>query len=152
MPQPRPAPAKAVDADGAGEIVALFRIWHVAREQHDNPLPQMSAALGGSSSPELVPACDSFFALTQACLGRRLVASPDGSPAFSADEVALLETLRQVPALLTFGPNAALPHGLPGALQWAALAVLRALDVVPVLGNHGRSRTGQCPFLTLEHE
>jgi len=143
----RIAPPEEGHAGGTEAIVALFRIWHAARERYENPLPQMSAVLGRTSSPELAPACDSFFALTEACLGRRLQASPPQSPTFSPDEEALLETLRQVPALLAIGPNSVLPHGLPGALQWAALAVLNAIDALPLPQTGTTAPEGRCPFL-----
>jgi hypothetical protein len=119
-------------ASGTEQVIALFRTWRAALERGTNPLAAMSATLDGRwSSPELLPACGSFFALTQACLGRPLLPASADSPTLSVDEEALLETLRQVPALLAEGPNAQIPHGLPGALQWAAFAVLRAWNAPP---------------------
>jgi len=121
-----PSPSEAC---GAEQVITLFRTWCGAVERGVNPLAAMSATLERlRPSLELAPACDSFFALTQACLGRPLLYAPANSPTRSADEKALLATLRQIQALMALGPNAAIPHGLPGALQWAGFAVLRALN------------------------
>jgi len=134
---------------GAEQVIGLFRIWRTALERGANPLAAMFATLDGErASPELVSACDSFFALTQACLGRSLLCAEPESPALSADEEALLETLRQVPALLAGGPSTGIPHGLPGALQWAGFAVLRACNAPPELEPSFEPRSGPlvCPF------
>jgi len=139
---PRPS-----EAHGAEQVVALFRTWRGAVERGANPLAAMSASLEPlRPSLELAPACDSFFALTQACLGRPLLSAPPGSPQRSADEEALLATLRQIPALMALGPNAAIPHGLPGALQWAAFAVLRALNAPAELEFEPEPPPAFCPF------
>jgi hypothetical protein len=130
--------AIADGGSGCGEqaLVALFRLWHRHRSNGANPLPAMAGqaaehggpiGLPAGSGAQLAVACDSFFALTEACLGRALQPGTDG--ASSADERALLATLRQVPMLEAVGATPALPHGLPGALQWAAFAVLRWLHV-----------------------
>ena len=131
--------AIADGGSGCGEqaLLALFRTWHRRRSEGANPLPAMAdlaaehSRLTGLSSDvcaQLAVACDSFFALTEACLGRALQPGSDDGPP-SADEQGLLATLLQVPVLQAVGPNPALPHGLPGALQWAAFAVLRWLGV-----------------------
>ena len=117
------------EAHGAGQVIALFRIWREAMDNRSNPLPVLFAALGSTAAnAELAPACDSFFALTQACLGRELLAGAAQSSELSPDEQGLLDTLRHVPLPGGALASAAIPHGLPGALQWAAMAVLRAMD------------------------
>jgi len=124
-------------ACGTKAVIALFRIWSKARVDGTNALPAMVACArrhGANepsqleAAPQLAVAADSFFALTEACLGRALVRS-ERENALSGDEAALIATLRQVPVLEEIGPNRAVPHGLPGALQWAAFAVLRWVDV-----------------------
>ncbi|KHL25847.1 hypothetical protein PK98_04385 [Croceibacterium mercuriale] len=119
---------------GCGEqtLVALFRLWQRHRGDGVNPLPAMAAlatlhGMPADGSVQLAVACDSFLALTEACLDRPL--QPGIDAAGSVDERALLVTLRQMPVLEAIGPSLALPHGLPGALQWAAFAVLRWVDV-----------------------
>jgi hypothetical protein len=132
---------------GLEPVVALFRTWHAAVQQGTNPRAAMAATLDHlRPSPELVAACDSFFALTEACLDRPLLPSPAGASTLSSDEQALLETLRQIPALLALGPNAAIPHGLPGALQWAAFAVLRALCIPADPALSPEPPPPLCPF------
>ncbi|WP_126665529.1 hypothetical protein [Croceibacterium ferulae] len=131
--------AIADGGSGCGEqaLLALFRQWDRHRQDGANPLPAMArqaaehgrqAGLAADASAQLAVACDSFFALTEASLARALQAGSDDGPP-SADECALLATLRQVPVLQAVGPNPVLPHGLPGALQWAGFAVLRWLDL-----------------------
>jgi len=148
------------EAHGAGQVIALFRIWRAAMDEGRNPLPALFAALGSTATnAELAPACDSFFALTQACLGRALLAGAAQSSELSPDEQGLLDTLRHVPPPAGGQASAAIPHGLPGALQWAAMAVLRAMDGSALAdlaategfaGMHdlaGGTVPGACPFV-----
>jgi len=153
--------AIADGGSGCGEqaLVALFRLWHRHRSEGVNPLPAMAeqarehgelAGLPAEGCTQLAVACDSFFALAEACVGRVLICGSADAPP-SADERALLATLRQVPVLQAIGPNALLPHGLPGALQWAAFAVLRWPDVGgddPV----GLPPVRSCPYSTNDSE
>ena len=44
----------------------------------------------------------------------------------TADELALLALIEAAPDAGTLLAEARMPHGLPGALQWAACAVIRA--------------------------
>ncbi|TIX51698.1 hypothetical protein [Alteraurantiacibacter aquimixticola] len=121
---PRPDP----QASELPLLVRLFRAWTSARLLGDNPLPEMARVTGNRMETlTLASACDSFFALTEACIERRLIAGGAGDAHLSGDEVALLETIRETPLLTSLGPNSRVPHGLPGALQWAAMSVLQAL-------------------------
>lgn len=149
--------AIADGGSGCGEqaLVALFRLWHRLRGDGANPLPAMAelaaehgqlAGLEADACAQLAVACDSFFALTQACLGRPLIPGEEDS-APSADEDALLATLRHVPVLEAIGPSPALPHGLPGALQWAAFAVLRWIDVGASEQVQPPAAATGCPYL-----
>lgn len=109
-------------------FVKLLRKWSAARASGENPVPHMQAlALPFGPSPELAPACASLFDLVEGHLGRALTPECCCSQALSRDEGALIGLLlhaRDLGAPLT---DPAIPHGLPGAVRWAAFAVSRAL-------------------------
>lgn len=113
---------------GSLVFVRLFRLWAAAREAGENPVPHMQevAALIGPV-PELAVACASLFELTEGQLGRRLVPECCCSAALSRDEQALLGVLRHAPDVGQPLTSAAVPHGLPGAICWAAFAIRRSL-------------------------
>lgn len=132
-------------------FIRLLRIWHARRSRGVNPLPAMTRLVAKRGcSPELTLSCDSCFALTEAFLGRRLDVSIQGAAALTNDEIGLIKLVRHAPMLDSLGPNAALPHGLPGALQWSAMAVLRALgpaDNIPAADGLEETLTQRhCPF------
>lgn len=109
-------------------FVRLFRLWAAARVAGENPLPHMNDAIGlFAPAPELAVACASLFDLVEANLGRRLVPECCCGREMSRDELALLGVLRHAPEAGLPLTRAAIPHGLPGAVRWAAFAVRRAL-------------------------
>jgi hypothetical protein len=113
---------------GSLVFVRLFRLWAAAREAGENPLPHMQdAARLIGPRPDLAVACASLFELVESQLGRRLVPECCCSPALSRDERALLGVLRHAPETELPFTSAAVPHGLPGAIRWAAFAIRRAL-------------------------
>lgn len=113
---------------GSLVIVKLFRLWAAAREAGENPLPHMQDAVALlGPAPELAVACASLFELIEGQLARRLVPECCCSPALSRDEHALLGVLRHAPDAGQPLTGSAIPHGLPGAIRWAAFAVRRAL-------------------------
>lgn len=113
---------------GSLVIVKLFRLWAAAREAGENPLPHMQGAVALLlPAPELAVASASLFELVESQLGRRLVPACCCSPALSRDERALLGVLRHAPEAGQPLTGAVVPHGLPGAIRWAAFAVRRAL-------------------------
>ena len=136
---------------GSLVVVRLFRLWAAAREAGENPLPHMQGAAaplarGLEPGAELSVACASLFELAEGQLGRRLVPECCCSPALSRDERALLGVLRHAPEAGQPFTGAAVPHGLPGAIRWAAFAVRRALG-----GSFGgeaeeRAVPAMCPF------
>lgn len=127
----------------AGALISLFRIWARARDMRRNPLPDMSAALAGQdTSPELAPACHSLFELTEACIGRKLAPAGMAAQDLSADELALLALVEAAPKAGTLLTEPQVPHGLPGALQWAASAATRAIGGPLDFGT----RCSSCPF------
>jgi len=130
-------------------FVSLFRLWAAARAGGDNPLPALHDRLAlFAPGPELAAACASLFELVEAQLGRELVPECCCSRAFSRDERALLGLLRHAPGAGQTLTGASIPHGLPGALRWAAFAVRRGLR--RSLGGapeaDGEAPPGQCPF------
>ncbi len=131
--------------DSGGDLfIALFRLWAQARRRCANPLPAMYGhgdRVGASA--ELVPACESCFALTEACLGRPLCA---GGGALSRDERGLLLLVRHAPALGPTQGSASVPHGLPGALCWASFAVARALGEGATIAVPPPAPDEECPF------
>lgn len=143
--------AKTVSlGERADLVVALFRRWSNARLSRVNPLPAMyDLGERHGAAPELVPACESCFSLTETCLGRPLCAGASGSEAFTRDELAMLLMLQQAPGSGPTRGSETIPHGLPGALCWASFAVVRALgdgvdaiDESVVSAFPGRT----CPF------
>lgn len=134
-------------------FVRLFRLWAAARVAGENPLPHMNEAIGlFAPAPELAVACASLFDLVEAHLGRRLVPECCCSHRMSRDELALLGVLRHAPEAGLPLTRAAIPHGLPGAVRWAAFAVRRALErsfddaFLPEAANDATPAT--CPFST----
>lgn len=113
---------------GSLVFVRLFRLWAAARAENENPLPHMQETTWPyASAPELGVACASLFDLVEAHLGRPLVPECCCSHDLSGDERALLGVLRHAPEAGQPLTGAAIPHGLPGAICWAAFAVRRAL-------------------------
>ncbi|GEM_PF-893903 len=129
-------------------FIRLFRRWATARKQGENPLPAMFATdLSSTDNPEWVPACESYFTLTEACIGRTLEHASSENPMLAPDEVAMLAMLRQSASTGTIVTDQMVPHGLPGALLWAARAVLRTLtDDIRYLASLDLGRQGRCPF------
>jgi hypothetical protein len=132
---------------GSLVFVRLFRLWAAAREAGENPLPQMQdvAQLIGPR-PELAVACASLFDLIESQLGRRLVPECCCSPALSRDEQALLGVLRHAPESDQPFTSTAVPHGLPGAIRWAAFAIRRALGGSFAREAEEPEMPAVCPF------
>jgi hypothetical protein len=109
-------------------FVRLMRKRAAARTSGDNPLPHMQAlVLPFEPSPDLALACASLLDLIEAHLGRTLVPECCCSQTLSRDEEAVLALLRHAPEAGLPIAVASVPHGLPGAICWAAFAVTRAL-------------------------
>lgn len=132
---------------GSLVFVRLFRLWAAAREAEENPLPHMQeiVALIGPK-PELAVACASLFELVEGQLGRRLVPECCCSQELSRDEQALLGVLCHAPDAAQPLTSAAVPHGLPGAIRWAAFAVRRALGASLAGELETRGTPAACPF------
>ena len=132
-------------------FVRLFRVWAMAREDNTHALPAMhKEAMQRGYQDQTASACASLFELVEAHLGRRLVRECCCSQTFSADEKALLGILRFAPSLSAGRGSRAVPHGLPGAISWAASCVCDARgleDNATVMALHERAANRQdCPF------
>lgn len=123
--------------------VRLFRRWAIDRESGINPIVALHEVADALRFPvETAVACASLFELVEGLLGRSLVRECCCSRAYSADELALIGLLRCAPDLSLGTATLAIPHGLPGAVCWAAMAVRQALGLSP----RRVSQFGQCPF------
>ncbi|MEM6585806.1 MAG: hypothetical protein AAF692_08635 [Pseudomonadota bacterium] len=132
-------------------FVRLFRLWAMGREEGRNPLPAMYAeAAKHRFSDQSAPACCSLFELTEGHLGRPLIRECCCSQSFSPDEKALLGVVRHAPALRPMRGSRAIPHGLPGAISWAASCVCEAIGFAAPssVSNLTTSPANQqdCPF------
>lgn len=105
-------------------IVRLFRRWVAARAEGRNTMVSLSVLGAELNAPLMLPvALDSLFQLTESCLGRALQAECCCSTECSPDERAILLLIALAPGAGTTASSAAVRHGLPGALVWAATSV-----------------------------
>ena len=106
-------------------IVRLFRRWVAARDQGLPTAPLLvSLAEELGVNAVIAVALDSLLQLTESCLGRPLRAECCCSAEAGADEKAVL--LLIATAWRYSDPvvaPTAIPHGLPGALAWAAVSL-----------------------------
>ena len=130
-------------------LIRLFRLWALAREDGNFGLgPMHSLARQLQLADETAPACASLFHLIEAELERQLVRECCCAKTFSPDELALLGVIEAAPSLNSIKGSGDVPHGLPGAIRWAAKTVRRALvwpDREAPASDTPRG-TGQCPF------
>lgn len=135
---------------GEGErgLVRLMREWTVLRTRADQPLLPVFVAcaeLGGLNGHAAV-AIDSMLSLTEACLGRPLRAEPAGSRALGFDERAVLALLDQGRFVRGAYAPRSIPHGLPGVLAWATVAVRKAFAEAGLSLEAAGPTTASCPF------
>ena len=126
--------------------VRLLRRWAAARDAEQPPLPSMVRLAGDlGMGPQVAVALASMFQLTEACLGRPLVAECCCSTETGPDEQALLMMLAVAPEPGQPGATSAIPHGLPGALAWAIASVRRLVgdEAALAVAKH----PGRCPFM-----
>lgn len=125
-------------------IVRLLRRWVAVRSLGEKALPslvQLAADIG--EEPQVAVSLHSVFQLTEACLGRGLEAECCCGKTMSADEKAVITLIAAAASRDVRGGAAAIPHGLPGALAWAAVAAGMLLgDNLPVPAI----ARGKCPF------
>lgn len=112
--------------DGAEDarVVAVLRSYVAVRGTAAPLLPTLIAFAAEQGLGETATvALASVFELTEACLGRTLVAG--AGDAMSADEEGVLMLLASVGDLEPHCGSRAVPHGMPGALAWAARSAVR---------------------------
>lgn len=131
-------------------FVRMFRRWSAAREAGIDRRRAMAEVYRGPGVPMMAAvAADSLFELVEAQLGRRLAAECCCSPSLGPDETALLGLLRYAADADAATSPAAMPHGLAGAVRWAAHAVRRELGLPtadpPGTGNEA-GQPARCPF------
>jgi hypothetical protein len=121
-------------------ILRLFRRFAAARTWNENPMPPMIALAReiGTTAQTAISLC-SAFQLSEAALGRPMIAECCCSHAQSADERALL-------SMFSAGSASGwqVPHGLPGALCWAIDSALLSLGGWPHTPQELDATT--CPF------
>jgi hypothetical protein len=124
-------------------IVRLFRRWVAAREQGEGlaGLIELAAELGFQAPAAI--ALDSLLQLTESCLGRRLRAECCCNQLRGPDEQAVLLLIAAAQEAWPGFAPAAMPHGLPSALVWAAVSLNHLLDDPPPLPVRAPQR---CPF------
>lgn len=128
-------------------VVRLFRIWTMAREAGSTGLGRMHEITSELGLPdETASACASLFQLVEAELGRPLLRECCCARTFFADEVALIGVIEAAPSIATMKGTQDVPHGLPGAIRWAAMTVRRALDWPDPVRVDARLSGKKCPF------
>lgn len=122
-------------------LVRLMRRWAAARDLGENSTVSVVILANHLGELAMVAvALDSMLQLTESCLGRRLETECCCSQAVSGDERAVLVMIRS-----HAGPSLVnIPHGLPGALAWAATSLGRLLGTRLPAAEPASSR--QCPF------
>jgi hypothetical protein len=125
--------------------VRLLRRWVAARAELGNPFPSLVALAHQLDCPaEAAVALGSLFQLTEGCLGRPLEAECCCSRSVGEDEKAVLLMIAAAPDLDQPAATREIPHGLPGALVWAASSVRRLLG--PNAAEPLATQAGGCPF------
>jgi hypothetical protein len=125
-------------------VIRLLRRWTAVRATEGKALPSMVAlAKEMGEGPEVAVALHSLFQLTESCLGRPLRAECCCSRELSSDEAAVLRLIAAAPSRSPANGSSAIPHGLPGALSWAAKAAAMALGIE---SKAEEAQPGGCPF------
>lgn len=137
-----------IDSFQQAIFVKMFRRWAAAREAEVDRRGAMAEAYRGPGSAIMAAvACDSLFALVEAHLGRALVPECCCSRSLTADEAALLGLLYYAGSARGVTTDGAMPHGLSGAICWAARAVRRELAFPSVPGRPPLTADpAHCPF------
>ena len=135
---------------GNGErlFITLMREWTVLRSGNAACLPPFLACaeIHGLNS-HAADAVDSMLYLTQACLDRALCAETLTSRTLGCDERAVLTLLDQGRFISGAYTPRSIPHGLPGVLAWATVAVRKAFTEAGICLETPPRTAASCPFL-----
>lgn len=136
--------------DGERVVVRLLRHYCGMRD-HDSDGTGLSRLVTLGQSLRLPPAgiiaLASVFQLTEAVLGRRLVAECCCSRCLSGDERAVIRLLGSRMPTLPGTATPDIPHGLPGALAWAVLSARQLCgDIVHRIPKMTSDDADGCPF------
>ncbi|WP_374408113.1 hypothetical protein [Pelagerythrobacter sp.] len=141
------------DRFAQGIVIRLFRAWSAQTEAGAPAMARLQQIVAPLGLPdESAIACASLFELIESHLGRRLERECCCSPRYSRDERALLGVIELAPSLGSLAGSAtgsrAVPHGLPGAIVWACVAIRRAFGMSEggSEAGHAAAPDGQCPF------
>ena len=134
-------------SQGERLFVSLMREWTAFRLRPEPLLPAFVpyAELHGLNGHGAV-AIDSMLYLTEACLGRSLRAETAVSRTLGFDERAVLALLDQGRFIRGAYAPRSIPHGLPGVLAWATVAVRKAFAEAGVSLEAAGPTTASCPF------
>ncbi|HWK42049.1 MAG TPA: hypothetical protein VNR60_08970 [Croceibacterium sp.] len=128
-------------------FVKMFRRWAAARDGgFDRRLTMVDAYRGPGNAMMAAVAADSLFDLVEAHLGRQLTCACCCSPALAADEAALLGLLHYSAGAGGVMISSPIPHGLSGAICWAAKAVRRELGFPKPSRTPSPRPAARCPF------
>lgn len=129
-------------------VIRLMRHYAAARTcSRQDPLATFvargrAAGLSGVGSVALA----SLFELTEAVIGRRLVAGGDGLSRLTDDERAILRLLNADLPVTPVSRTLDVPHGLPGALTWAVISVRHLCHGLPDRPAPLPGGETMCPF------
>ncbi len=135
------------DRFAQGIVVRLFRAWSAQTESGAPAMERLQAIVAPLGLPdETAIACASLFELIESHLGRRLERECCCSQRFSRDEKALLGVIELAPSLGALSGSVAVPHGLPGAIVWACIAIRRAFGMSECDAASAGPSARRCPF------
>jgi hypothetical protein len=127
-------------------FVKMFRRWVAARDAGlDRRVAVAEVYRGPGNAMMAAVAADSLFDMVEARLGRALKCGCCCSASLGADETALLGLL-QYSASAGGVTTDTIPHGLSGAICWAAMAVRRELGIPRSEGAITGQPVARCPF------
>lgn len=113
-----------------GIFIRLFRAWSAQTEMFVSPYPRMLELVSLVGLPaEAAVAAGSLFELVESHLGRRLEPECCCSQVLTVDEQALLGLLEFAPRIDSVRADQSIPHGLPGAITFAAITLRRHLGM-----------------------
>ena len=136
-------------------LVRMFRLWAHKRAARTLALPAMSALSQRLGLPlPAAMACASLFELVEGQIGRPLVAAAGDADAAarSPDERAIVLLVENASGLGPATGSVMVPHGLPGAVCWAARVVRETLGAeagppLPPQPARAGPPPSACPFV-----